>query len=125
MPVWCTNRSLPGSSGVMKPNPLSSLNHFTVPVAICVPPGMCTAERGGCYEATTAVTRGTASPSSSSAFSSVYRPVRLRRGRRVDCRLLHIRPPFLCVLLGLLLGAPLQQPQLAVPLRHRRPPLTA
>jgi hypothetical protein len=34
MPVWWTKRSLPGSSGVMKPNPLSSLNHFTVPVAM-------------------------------------------------------------------------------------------
>src|SRR2546423_3770378 len=34
MPVWWTKRSLPPSSGVMKPNPLSSLNHFTVPVAI-------------------------------------------------------------------------------------------
>jgi hypothetical protein len=29
---------LPGSSGVMKPNPLSSLNHLTVPVGIAVPP---------------------------------------------------------------------------------------
>src|SRR5215213_6081559 len=37
MPVWCTNRSLPWSSGVMKPKPFSSLNHFTVPVAIGVP----------------------------------------------------------------------------------------
>src|SRR3954470_7360567 len=34
MPVWCTNRSLPWSSGVMNPKPFSSLNHFTVPVAI-------------------------------------------------------------------------------------------
>jgi hypothetical protein len=25
---------LPGSSGVMKPKPFSSLNHFTVPVGI-------------------------------------------------------------------------------------------
>src|SRR4051794_28853797 len=33
MPVWWTKRSLPGSSGVMKPKPLSSLNHLTVPVA--------------------------------------------------------------------------------------------
>src|SRR3954468_17838707 len=31
---WWTNTSLPSSSGVMKPNPFSSLNHFTVPVAI-------------------------------------------------------------------------------------------
>jgi hypothetical protein len=30
----CTNKSSPLSSGVMKPNPLVSLNHFTVPVAI-------------------------------------------------------------------------------------------
>src|SRR6185436_21169818 len=28
----CTNRSLLPSSGVMKPKPLASLNHFTVPV---------------------------------------------------------------------------------------------
>src|SRR5437588_9816360 len=34
MPVWWTNRSLSPSSGVMKPNPLSSLNHFTVPVGM-------------------------------------------------------------------------------------------
>src|SRR6187402_3172653 len=32
--VWWTKRSLPGSSGVTKPKPLSSLNHFTVPVAM-------------------------------------------------------------------------------------------
>src|SRR5919197_508157 len=38
MPVKCTNRSLPPSSGVMKPKPLSSLNHLTVPVAIGVSP---------------------------------------------------------------------------------------
>src|SRR5438105_13614091 len=30
------NRSSPPSSGVMKPYPLASLNHLTVPVAICV-----------------------------------------------------------------------------------------
>src|SRR5262249_9645997 len=34
MPEWWTNRSRLPSSGVMKPNPLSSLNHLTVPVAI-------------------------------------------------------------------------------------------
>src|SRR3954468_11132530 len=34
MPEWWTNRSRLPSSGVMKPNPLSSLNHFTVPVAM-------------------------------------------------------------------------------------------
>src|SRR4051812_18361476 len=34
MPEWWTNRSLPLSSGVMKPKPLSSLNHLTVPVAM-------------------------------------------------------------------------------------------
>src|SRR5215218_3159649 len=38
---WWTNRSLPWSSGVMKPKPLSSLNHFTVPVAMVFPPGIC------------------------------------------------------------------------------------
>src|SRR5918999_5057314 len=32
MPVKWTNRSRPPSSGVMKPNPLSSLNHLTVPI---------------------------------------------------------------------------------------------
>src|ERR1700754_1523974 len=32
MPVKSTNRSRPPSSGVMKPNPLSSENHLTVPV---------------------------------------------------------------------------------------------
>src|SRR5882762_11161356 len=37
MAVWCTKQSLPPFSGVMKPNPFASLNHFTVPVirAIC------------------------------------------------------------------------------------------
>src|SRR5262249_48942605 len=30
----CTNTSLPPSSGLMKPYPLSGLNHFTVPVVI-------------------------------------------------------------------------------------------
>src|ERR671924_665898 len=32
MPVKCTKRSRPPSSGVMNPKPLSSLNHLTVPV---------------------------------------------------------------------------------------------
>src|SRR5439155_15045088 len=34
----CANRSSPPPSGVMNPNPLASLNHFTVPVAISVIP---------------------------------------------------------------------------------------
>src|SRR3954451_2170600 len=34
MPLKWTNRSRPPSSGVMKPKPLSSLNHLTVPVPI-------------------------------------------------------------------------------------------
>src|SRR4029079_8990895 len=34
MPEKWTNRSRPPSSGVMKPNPLSSENHLTVPDAI-------------------------------------------------------------------------------------------
>src|SRR3954452_2370119 len=34
MPEWWTKRSLPPSSGVTKPKPLSSLNHLTVPVAM-------------------------------------------------------------------------------------------
>src|SRR3954466_2955999 len=37
MLVWCTKRSFDSSSGVMKPKPFSSLNHFTVPVAIFPP----------------------------------------------------------------------------------------
>src|SRR3954453_21728092 len=36
MLLWCTNRSLPWSSGVMKPKPFSSLNHLTVPVAMMI-----------------------------------------------------------------------------------------
>src|SRR5690349_10714404 len=38
MDVWCTKRSLPPSSGLMKPYPFESLNHFTVPVAMKTPP---------------------------------------------------------------------------------------
>src|SRR4051812_16217444 len=34
IPVWWTKRSLSPSSGVMNPNPLSSLNHLTVPVGM-------------------------------------------------------------------------------------------
>src|ERR1700710_1763642 len=33
----CAKRSSPPPSGVMKPKPFESLNHLTVPVAICVP----------------------------------------------------------------------------------------
>src|SRR5882672_10941931 len=37
-PAWisekCAKRSLPPSSGVMKPKPFASLNHLTVPAAI-------------------------------------------------------------------------------------------
>src|SRR5215218_8551024 len=33
IPEKCTNASFPPSSGVMNPNPFSSLNHFTTPVA--------------------------------------------------------------------------------------------
>src|SRR4051795_6264587 len=36
MAVWWTKRSRFPSSGVMKPKPLSSLNHFTVPDGTCV-----------------------------------------------------------------------------------------
>src|SRR3954467_14900328 len=35
---WWANRSLPWSSGVMKPKPLSLLNHLTVPVGMSIPP---------------------------------------------------------------------------------------
>src|SRR6185437_2881912 len=52
MPVWCTKRSLPGSSGVTKPKPLSSLNHFTVPVAMCSS-GECAAYAEDAVRATT------------------------------------------------------------------------
>src|ERR1700759_4515831 len=38
MLVWWTNRSRLPSSGVMKPNPFSSLNHLTVPVGMGVSP---------------------------------------------------------------------------------------
>src|SRR4051812_31411795 len=41
MPVWWTKRSLPPSSGVTKPKPLSSLNHFTVPLAMIFLHGLC------------------------------------------------------------------------------------
>src|SRR3954454_14328282 len=34
MSLWWTKRSLPDSSGVMKPNPFSSLNHLTTPWAM-------------------------------------------------------------------------------------------
>src|SRR5467141_3716522 len=34
MAVWWTNTSLPPASGVMKPKPFASLNHFTVPLGI-------------------------------------------------------------------------------------------
>src|SRR5581483_9550518 len=37
MPEKWTKRSRPPSSGVMKPKPLSSLNHLTVPVAMYFP----------------------------------------------------------------------------------------
>src|SRR5574343_542600 len=36
----CANRSSPPSSGVMKPKPLASLNHLTIPVAMCNYPCM-------------------------------------------------------------------------------------
>src|SRR5215218_5206336 len=35
MAVWWTKRSRFPSSGVMKPKPFSSLNHFTVPDGTC------------------------------------------------------------------------------------------
>src|SRR3954464_15691601 len=35
MLLWWTKRSLLPSSGVMKPKPFSSLNHLTVPCAMC------------------------------------------------------------------------------------------
>src|SRR4051812_40484699 len=64
----------------MKPKPLSSLNHFTVPVAILIPSrvrALRIAE--GAAEATTAVTRGTTLLSFCSAEASVYLSV-VRRG---------------------------------------------
>src|SRR5581483_697174 len=53
------NRSLPESSGVMNPKPLSSLNHFTVPVAILFPPEVCALRNAEGADATTAETLGT------------------------------------------------------------------
>src|SRR3954447_2746830 len=50
---WWTNRSFPRSSGVMKPKPLSLLNHFTVPVAMSYLRLINAASRGGA-DATTA-----------------------------------------------------------------------
>src|SRR5579871_144992 len=35
---WWTKTSAVPSSGAMKPKPLSALNHFTVPCAICLSP---------------------------------------------------------------------------------------
>src|SRR5687768_11923513 len=77
MPVWWTNRSLPGSSGVMKPKPFSSLNHFTVPVAISMflPGGLCGRSVGGAksnnYETRALLTPGTiARPVASSVDGS-------------------------------------------------------
>jgi hypothetical protein len=47
MLLWWTKRSLEPSSGVMKPKPLSSLNHLTVPVAMLFLHGVvCTAYAG-------------------------------------------------------------------------------
>src|SRR3954454_488713 len=40
MPEWWTNRSRLPSSGVMKPKPFSSLNHFTVPVGMVLYPSV-------------------------------------------------------------------------------------
>src|SRR5690606_5083663 len=41
MAVWCTKQSFAPPSGVMKPKPFSSLNHFTVPdVRIPAPRGL-------------------------------------------------------------------------------------
>src|SRR3954465_14834758 len=61
MPVWCTNRSLPWSSGVMNPNPFSSLNHFTVPVAMGSSLGGRVLRNAGGAKATT-TDAGTTSP---------------------------------------------------------------
>src|SRR5690606_39613911 len=36
MSVWCANKSLPPDSGLMKPKPFSLLNHFTIPVSVCI-----------------------------------------------------------------------------------------
>src|SRR3954454_12967557 len=47
MALWWTKRSLPPSSGVMKPKPLSSLNHLTVPVAMCYLHGQSAANAAG------------------------------------------------------------------------------
>src|SRR4051812_30374071 len=73
MPVWCTNRSLPWSSGVMNPNPFSSLNHFTVPVAMGSSLGGRVLRNAGGAKATT-TDAGTASPDKlPGTMDSVYR----------------------------------------------------
>src|SRR5689334_13078418 len=43
----------------MKPKPLSSLNHLTVPVAIDLPSGSRALRTGECFKSDDAVTRGT------------------------------------------------------------------
>src|SRR5947207_7049649 len=42
--LWWTNRSFEPSSGVMKPNPFSSLNHFTVPLGMLLLLCVCAAD---------------------------------------------------------------------------------
>src|SRR4051794_16478023 len=50
--LWWTKRSLPPSSGAMKPKPLSSLNHLTVPVAMSrCPPRLCALRPRRCNRA--------------------------------------------------------------------------
>ena len=46
------NRSFDSSSGVINPKPFSSLNHFTVPVAIAAPPVVMCCERRECTKQT-------------------------------------------------------------------------
>src|SRR5687768_1991750 len=81
MAEWWTKRSLPWSSGVMKPKPFSSLNHFTVPVAMWCSSGgsVRAAKRGRCW-ATTA-DAGTAFAERTLGQDDVMIPGRGREGR--------------------------------------------
>src|SRR4051794_31097447 len=111
MPVWWTNRSRPSSSGVMKPKPLSSLNHFTVPVAILI-----------CSCVTECCERGDAGETTAGAehwrFAGWYRPFKRGslasqplRGRLLDDRVeLHA-------------GGGVAQRELAVAFGHAADPL--
>jgi hypothetical protein len=60
---WWTNRSFDSSSGVINPKPFSSLNHFTVPVAIVLPPASLRAANAKIAQGKRWVVRGSGSSS--------------------------------------------------------------